>query len=85
MYLLGLCADTCNTQALLSVPGAEVHLHLKGHTQTQCVFAPPQKVNFLTCYILVYVGYFDIKLHIHTLGTLKTYFTSCEKGIVPCH
>jgi len=26
------------------------------------------------------VGYFELKLHIHTQGTSETYFTSCKKG-----
>jgi hypothetical protein len=29
------------------------------------------------------VGYFELKLQIHTLVTSETYFTSCEKGIIP--
>jgi len=40
-------------------------------------------VPTLTCYIKISVGYFELKLHIHTPGTSTTYFTSCEKGIIP--
>jgi hypothetical protein len=65
------------------VPGAAAHLHLKGQTQKRGVFAHPQKVTTLTCYIKISVGYFELKLHIHTLGTSEIYFTSCEKGIIP--
>jgi len=36
-----------------------------------------------TCYIKISVGYFELKLHIYTLGTSKAYFTSCENGIIP--
>jgi len=52
------------------------HLHLKGHTQKRSVFAHPQKETNLTCYKKLSVEYFKLKLHIHTLGTSETYFTS---------
>jgi len=74
------------TQALEAPPpllGAAAHLHLKGQTPKRCVFANPQKVTILTCFIKIFVWYFELKLHTHTLGTSETYFTSCEKGIIP--
>jgi len=76
-----LCEEV--NKALPSVPGAAAHLHLKGHTQKRCVLAHLQIVTILTCYIKLYVGNFEQKLHIHTLGASETYFTSCEKGIIP--
>jgi len=59
------------------VPGAAAHLHLKGQSTKLCVMAHTQKVTILTCYIKKSVGYFELKLHIHTLGT-STF--PCEKG-----
>ncbi len=37
------------------------------------------KVAILTSYKKVSVGYFELKLHIHTLGISETCFTSCKK------
>ncbi len=37
------------------------------------------KVAILTSYKKWSVGYFELKLHIHTLGISETYFTSCKK------
>ncbi len=64
-------------EALPSSPGATAHLHLKQHTQNQCVLAHTLKVAILTSYKKLFVGYIELKLHIYTLGT---YFKSCKKG-----
>ncbi len=63
-----------------SSPGAPAHLHLKQHTQNQCVLAHTLKVilAILTSYKNVSVGYIELKLHIYALGTSNTYFTSCK-------
>jgi len=68
-------------EALPTVSGAAAHLHLKGQTQNSAF--NPQKVTTLTCYIKISVGYFELKLHIHTLGTSDIYFTSCETALPP--
>jgi len=39
------------------------HLHLKGQTQNRTFLLT---LKILTCYINITVGYFDLKLHIHT-------------------
>ncbi len=61
--------------------GAPAHLHLKGKIQKQCVLAHTLKVATLTSYKKNDLwGIFELKLHIHTLGTSETYFTSCING-----
>ncbi len=86
-------ASTANAGAwALEAPpsplGEPAHLHLKRHTQkwcvkrhTQkwCVLAHTLKVAILTSYKKLSVGYFEVKLHIHTLRISETYFTSCKK------
>ena len=62
--------------------GAAAHLHLKGHTQKLCVFAHTQIGANLTSYNKWSVGYFELKLHRHILGTPETYITSCKRGIL---
>ncbi len=52
---------------------------LKQHTQIQSVLAHSLKVAILTSYKKLSVGYFELKLHIHTLGISETYFSSCKK------
>ncbi len=54
--------------------------HLKQHTQIQSILAHSLKVAILTSYKKLSVGYIELKLHIYTLGTSETYFTSCKKG-----
>jgi len=66
---------TSALEAPPSVSGAAAHLHLKGQTKKRWVFAHPQRVTILTCYVKISVWYFELKLHIHTLGTSKNYFT----------
>jgi len=60
-------------------PGAAAHLHLKGHTQKRRVFAHTQIGANLTSYNKWSVGYFELKLYRHILGTPETYITFCEK------
>ncbi len=61
-----------------SSPGATAHFHLKQHTQYQSVWTHNLKVANLKSYKKLSVWYFEVKLHIHTLGTSETYFTSCK-------
>jgi len=56
---------------------AKGDIFFMGQAQERCVF------DRLTCYIKLSVEYFELKLHIHTLGTSEIYFTSCKKGIIP--
>jgi len=51
----------------------------KGTRTKWHVFTDSQKGTTLTCTKLS-VGYFELKLHIHTLGTTETYFTYFKKG-----
>jgi len=60
------------------VSGAAAHLHLKGHKNS--AFLLTLKSNhFNMLYKIISVGYFELKLHIHPLGTSNTYFTSLLK------
>ncbi len=43
-------------------------------------FGSYPKVAILTSYKNVSVWYIELKLHIYTVGTTETYFTSCKKG-----
>jgi len=63
-------------------PGAAAHLHLKGYTQKQRVFVHTQIGANLTSYNNLSVGYFELKLFRHILGTPETYITSCKRGII---
>ncbi len=50
------------------------------HTKTtHFVFRHAPKMSFSRCYNKLSVGYFELKLHRHILGTLKTNITSCKK------
>jgi len=57
-----------------SSPGAKANFHLKQYTQYQSVWAHTLTVASLTSYTKLSVEYFELKLHIHTLGTSETYF-----------
>ncbi len=52
---------------------------IKAHTQNQSILAHTLEVAILTSYKKLSVGYFELKLHIQTLGISATYFTSCKK------
>jgi len=65
---------TQSVEAPPSLLGAAAHLHLKGPTLKRCFFAHPPKITILTFYIKISVGYFELKLHIHTLGTIRDLF-----------
>ncbi len=72
----------CRAWALEAPPsllGATAHFHLKLHTQYQRVWAHTLKVAILTSYKKLAVRSFELKLHIHTMGTSETYFTSCRR------
>ncbi len=63
-----------------SSPGASAHLHLKQHTPIQRVLDHTLKVAILSSNKILSFRYLVPKLHIYTLGTSETYFTSCKKG-----
>jgi len=65
-------------------PAAAAHLHLKGYTLKRGVLLSPKKWQFKHAVKKWSVGYFELKLHIHTPRTSKTYFTSCEKEYNRC-
>ncbi len=55
------------------------HICIKAtHSNTERL-AHTLKVAILTSYKKLSVGYFELKLHIHTLGISETYFTACKK------
>jgi len=56
---------------------------LKDYTRKlMCFLLSLKKGQFLTCCKKkISVGYLELKLHIHTLGTTETYFTYCKKGL----
>ncbi len=60
-------------------PILESHLHLKRHYKTVC-FCFNSKYAFSKWYNKWSVGYFELKLHRHILGTPEIYITSCKKG-----
>ncbi len=80
---IGKVSKTCRDQyqcfmrALFS--GSNSSFALKQHTQIQCVLAHTLKVAILINYERLSVRYFELKLHIHTLGISEIYFTSCKK------
>jgi len=66
------------------VQGAVAHLHLKGQTHTKKTvrFRSPSKSNNFNMLYKNTCGVFWAKIsHTHTLGTSKTYFTSCERAL----
>ncbi len=60
-------ASTANARAcaLSAMRKLRPHFHLKQHTQNQSVLAHTLKVAILTRYKTLFVGYFELKLHIH--------------------
>ncbi len=57
--------------------GAAAYLHLKRHARKQHVSASTQNRYFQND--IKSVGYFELKLHRHIMGTPETYITSCKK------
>ncbi len=55
------------------------HLHLKRYTPKQLFFRHAPNMTFSSCYNKWPVGYFELKLHRHILGTPTTNITSCKK------
>ncbi len=58
---------------------APTHLHLKGGGGETVRFGSYLKSGDFNKIYKLYVRYFEIKLHIHTLGTSETCFTSCKE------
>ncbi len=54
---------------------------LEQQTQIQSILSQALKVTNLTSYKKLSVKDFELKLHMHTLGTSDTYFTYCKKNI----
>ncbi len=81
----GLFAKASTANASLSswssalFSGSTSSFALKQHTQIQSVLAHSLKVANLTSYKKLSGGYFELKLHIRTLGISETYFTACKK------
>ncbi len=59
--------------------GAAAHLHLKIHVRKQPISASTQNRHYKWS-----VGYFELTIHQHILGTPETYITSCRKGHNRC-
>ncbi len=79
MQRLALLMRSLSSWSSALFSGSTSSFALKQHTQIQGVLAHTLKVAILTSYKKISVGYFELKLHIHTLGISETYFASCKK------
>ncbi len=77
---LVLIVECLSAKASTANAGAELlKLHPLLWEQIQSLLAHILKVTILTSYQKLSVGYFELKLLIHTLGTSDTYFTYYKK------